>query len=108
MAWTHDEDDESDSENGKPESDHPCKIGEKLTNEMIKQVSDLGYPISEDGLQKLLWLDQEQENRDPDAHNMYIYNDFAGYGITEIFANMVRTSSPLLSTRSRQNPETQD
>jgi hypothetical protein len=118
MAWPQgeDEDDESDSDekpdakstdgqregeesskkskSDKPEPDLPCKVGEKLTDEMIKQVSDLGYPISEDGLQKLLWPDQEQENRDPDAHNMYIYNDFAGYGITEIFANMVRTSTP--------------
>ena len=104
MAWPQNgDDDESDSDeesdgesskkskNGKPEPDLPCRVGEKLTDEMIKKVSDMGYPISEEGLQKLLWLDQEQENRDPDAHDMYIYNDFSGYGTTEVFANMVRT-----------------
>jgi hypothetical protein len=28
--------------------------------------------------------------RDPDLHGLYIYNDFAGYGMAEVLENYVR------------------
>jgi hypothetical protein len=56
---------------------------------MIKKVSKMGYPISTDGLEKFQWMMLEQEKRDQDMHNMYIYNDFSGYGTTEMIENFV-------------------
>lgn len=32
----------------------------------------------------------EQLRRDQDEHGLYIYNDFSGYGVTEVMENQVR------------------
>lgn len=34
-------------------------------------------------------IGQESEKRIPDIFDMYIYNDFAGYGMAEVFENAV-------------------
>jgi hypothetical protein len=36
--------------------------------------------------------DDEIDKRDQDCHNMYIYNDWTGYGVTEVMENMVCVS----------------
>jgi hypothetical protein len=102
MAWPEgDEDDEDDEDNNdndvdKSKNDLP-KPGDILTKEMIEKISDIGYPISEYGLERFQWMIEEQEKRDQDMHNMYIYNDFSGYGMTELMENLVRL--PFLAFR---------
>jgi hypothetical protein len=62
---------------------------------MIKRVSKMGYPITSHGIEKFQWMIEEQGKRDQDEHNMYIYNDFSGYGSTEMIENFVRSTSIL-------------
>lgn len=52
-------------------------------------VTDKGFPVSKAGMQKCFEIMQEVEKRDPDFHGMYICNDFAGYGVTEVMENLV-------------------
>ena len=77
------EDDDQEGNEGGP------KVGDILTEEMIKGVSKMGYPVTMDGIQKFEWMIKEQDKRNQDYHNMYIYNDFSGYGCTEMLENMV-------------------
>jgi hypothetical protein len=90
VAWPDDE-----SEDGEEHKEDEVDEGDPrprdiLTDEMIKKVSDVGYPISQDGLDKFQWKSEEQEKRDQDIHDVYIYNDFSGYGVTEMMDNFVR------------------
>jgi hypothetical protein len=87
VAWPRSgsEDSESDDQDGSP------KIGDILTEDMIKRVSNMGYPVTTDGIQKFEWMINEQEKRDQDYYDMYICNDFSGYGCTEMLENMVRS-----------------
>ena len=47
-----------------------------------------------------MWY-MEQLKRDQDEHCLYIYNDFSGYGVTEVMENQVRkqpsSETPLLT-----------
>lgn len=58
-------------------------------------VTDKGFPVTKEGLEKFFEINQELEKRDPDSHNMYIYNDFAGYGTIEVLENVVCTNAPI-------------
>jgi len=53
-------------------------------------VSDLGFPLSEEGAELLENLDKEVEKRDQDRFDMHIYNDWTGWGISEVLENYVR------------------
>jgi len=57
----------------------------------------MGYPVTTEGIEKFQWMVEEQDKRDQDRHNMYIYNDFSGYGTTEMIENLVSSLSALLS-----------
>jgi len=76
-------------------------VGDILTEDMIKRVSKMGYPVTTDGIEKFEWMINEQDKRDQDCHNMYIYNDFSGYGCTEMLENMVCFRSAQLPITSR-------
>lgn len=52
-------------------------------------VTDEGLPVSKAGMKKAFEIRKEVDMRDPDLHAMYIYNDFAGYGITEVMDNVL-------------------
>lgn len=53
------------------------------------RVSDLGFPISEEGMQMVQKLRKEQEKRDQDGKGMFIYNDWNGQGMSELMENFV-------------------
>lgn len=59
-----------------------------------RAVTEKGFPVSKAAFQKFIEINQEIEKRDPDMHGMYIYNDFAGYGITEVMENMASRNIP--------------
>lgn len=55
-------------------------------------MNEKGYPITKAGFEKFIYMNKEQYNRDPENFNMYIYNDWAGYGVTEVLENLVSSS----------------
>ena len=62
----------------------------QLLDEFCDRVSDLGFPLSEEGSELLENLDKEVEKRDQDGFDMHIYNDWNGWGISEVLENYVR------------------
>lgn len=56
-------------------------------------VTDKGFPITKAGYEKFIEINQEVEKRDQDSQGMYIYNDFSGYGVTEVLENTVSQCS---------------
>ena len=64
------------------------KHGE-LMDEYCYRVSDLGIPVSEDGMKVCEKLDKEYEKRDQDIRGMCIYNDWNGWGMGEVMENLV-------------------
>jgi hypothetical protein len=52
-------------------------------------VTDKGFPITQGGMDRFIEIHDEIDKRDQDCHNMYIYNDWTGYGVTEVMENMV-------------------
>jgi hypothetical protein len=61
----------------------------QLLDEFCLRVSDLGFPVSEDGMELCQKLDKEQVKRDQDQLGMFIYNDWNGWGISEALENFV-------------------
>lgn len=89
VAWPgHDSEDGEDDDDEEQEEEGDPKVGDMLTEDMIKRVSEMGYPVTTAGIEKFQWMIDEQDKRDQDSHNMYIYNDFSGYGSTEMIENM--------------------
>ncbi|KAH8586500.1 hypothetical protein B0O99DRAFT_644372 [Bisporella sp. PMI_857] len=72
------------------------KEGELLDNR-CDRVSDLGIPVSEEGMVLLEELDNEVEKRDQDRLNMHIANDWNGWGMSECFENYVGLKSATLA-----------
>jgi len=62
----------------------------QLLDEFCYRVSDLGFPVTEEGMELCQKLDKEQEKRDQDRLGMFIYNDWNGWGISEAMENFVR------------------
>lgn len=81
--------DSDDGEDEEPDQPGDPKVGDILTEEMVKRVSKMGYPVTTNGIEKFEWMINEQNKRNQDFHDMYIYNDFSGYGSTEMMENMV-------------------
>lgn len=64
------------------------KNGE-LIDAWCNRVSDLGIPVSEDGAKILEMLDKEVEKRDSNVHDVILYNDWNGWGVSEVMENLV-------------------
>lgn len=95
VAWPGPDSDDGEDDNGEDrEEEGDPKLGEILTEDMIKKVSKMGYPVTNDGIEKFQWMVDEQDKRDQDYHDMYIYNDFSGYGSTEMIENLVNLPFP--------------
>lgn len=63
-------------------------------------VTDEGLPVSRAGMEKFIEINQEIDKRNQDVHGLYIYNDFSGYGVTEVMENLVCQSAfiwPIIS-----------
>ncbi len=71
------------------------KDGE-LMDEYCNRVSDLGIPVSEGGAELLEKLDKEVEKRDQDSRGLFIYNDWNGWGMSEVMENLVGLLSSLV------------
>ncbi|KAE9382072.1 hypothetical protein N431DRAFT_322180 [Stipitochalara longipes BDJ] len=65
------------------------KKGE-LIDAWCDRVSDMGIPVSEEGAELLQTLDKEVEKRNQDRLGMYIYNDWNGWGMSEVFSNYLK------------------
>ncbi|KUJ19718.1 uncharacterized protein LY89DRAFT_458520 [Mollisia scopiformis] len=50
-------------------------------------VTDKGFPVTKAGIKRFREMNLEVDKRNPDLHDMYIYNDFLGYGVKEILEN---------------------
>jgi hypothetical protein len=57
----------------------------------------IGHVITKSGIEKFINIINECNARDQDLFDMYIYNDWKGWGITEVLENLV--SSLLLFVR---------
>jgi polyhydroxyalkanoate synthesis regulator phasin len=57
-------------------------------------VTDEGFPVTKAGMERFFEINQAVDKRDQDRHGMYIYNDFSGYGVTEVLENTVRQYAP--------------
>ncbi|KAH8827451.1 hypothetical protein DL96DRAFT_1803725 [Flagelloscypha sp. PMI_526] len=53
--------------------------------------------ISKKGKAQLLDLFDKAKNRDPDYHDMYIYNDFLGYAMIWLVNSIFKTMNPLVT-----------
>lgn len=62
------------------------KVGEKLDG-WCDRVSDLGIPVSEYAVKICKKMTAECEKRDQNVVGMYIYNDWTGWGISEVMEN---------------------
>jgi hypothetical protein len=80
------EDDGKESKKGGGEKD---KDGEKEESGPPRVVTDKGFPVTKAGFDRFVEINQEVDKRDQDLHDMYIYNDFSGYGVTEVLENEV-------------------
>ncbi len=62
---------------------------DQLIDEYCYRVSDLGLPVSDDGMEICQKLDREYEKRDQEGQGMYICNDWNGWGMSEVLENYV-------------------
>ena len=65
------------------------KPGE-LMDEYCYRVSDLGIPVSEEGMHVCEKLDKEYSKRDQDERDMFIYNDWNGWAMSEVMENLLK------------------
>ncbi|RFU36323.1 hypothetical protein B7463_g116, partial [Scytalidium lignicola] len=72
------------------------KDAEKEDSVPPRVVTDKGFPVTKAGLEKFFEINQEIDKRDQDAHDMYIYNDFSGYGVIEVLENTLAEFNKLI------------
>jgi hypothetical protein len=56
VAWPDDESEDGEEHKEDEVDEGDPRPGDILTDEMIKKVSNVGYPIGQDGLDKLRWM----------------------------------------------------
>lgn len=82
--------------------DKAAKIGDSAPPRVV---TDDGFPVTQAGMKLFFELNQEVYKRDQDSHNMHIYNDFSGYGVTEVLENMVGRYSIRLNNPKCYKPK---
>lgn len=67
--------------------------GREMTLGSRKWWDDHGRPwfFTMRGVDRHMWWQQECLKRSPDDFDLYIYNDFGGYGALEVLENIVST-----------------
>ncbi|KAL3490487.1 hypothetical protein BJX62DRAFT_140156 [Aspergillus germanicus] len=84
-----DEDDEDDNESDKPKK-AKCTGGRTcICNKPAAEHPEHPYTVSISGYRKFIDLVAHTNLRSPDAFDMYIFNDYEGYGILEVLQNLV-------------------
>ncbi len=56
----------------------------------LDRVSDLGIPVTEAGMEMCRKLSTECEKRDQNSKGIYIYNDWNGWGMSEVMSNHLK------------------
>lgn len=92
-----DEDDEGEEkEEEEKEVEDECGGPKCYCGKPLEKNPTWPWRLTRVGFNLLKKLNQELMNRDPEMHDMYFYNDFAGYGVQEVFENWVgEPSSPV-------------
>lgn len=85
--WPRDEDSDEEAAS---ETEAECREREAKN---IRVVDDMAWPATKAGFELFKKIDEEQRKRDPDRQNVYISNDWAGYGMMEVLANHVSFST---------------
>ena len=88
----YDDDDEEEGEGEPKNTDRlpPCDNGKTcLCTKSSKDHPGHPYTLSLGGMQKFRMIATLSSLRDPDMFDMYIYNDFAGYGLLEVVGNLL-------------------
>jgi hypothetical protein len=84
-------DDSKKSEKGGGKKDKDTEKGDFVPPRVV---TDEGFPVTKAGMKRFFEINQEVDKRDQDMHGMHIYNDFSGYGVTEVLENTVRQYAP--------------
>ncbi|KAF4629512.1 hypothetical protein G7Y89_g8636 [Cudoniella acicularis] len=74
---------------GDEEQDIP-QDGQLMDEFWCNRVSDLGFPVSKEGIRVLDKLAREQGKRDQDQRGMCVYNDWNGWGMSELMENFLK------------------
>jgi hypothetical protein len=82
----HNKDDEEERITSKAQVDI---YGEINKGAPLPDKYSAGHCITKAGVEKFMNIIDECDNRDQDRFGMYIYNDWNGYGLTEVLENMV-------------------
>ncbi|TVY32895.1 hypothetical protein LSUB1_G007488 [Lachnellula subtilissima] len=98
VAWAEDneDEDEDEDENGDEDTEKDKNNGNDGEEMSSREVTDKGFPITQAGFDMFKHIVIEQEKRDPDCHDMYIFNDYAGYGMTEVLENLLMDFNKIL------------
>ncbi|KAL2071214.1 hypothetical protein VTL71DRAFT_12449 [Oculimacula yallundae] len=106
VLWSNDDeeiddDDDDDDENeevaqDKSNGEQSKEKGKDDEEERPRVVTDKGFPITIAGLEVFKHIVTEQQKRDPDNHDLYISNDYAGYGMTEVLENVLADFNKIL------------
>lgn len=104
LPWvgnSNDEEDEDEEDEDEEEEEDEDEAGEKTKNpecdagvtclcfKLAAEHPEHRWIITKAGLHKFLAQRVMTDLRCPDMFNMYIYNDFHGYGVLEVFENLL-------------------
>ncbi|KAK6600066.1 hypothetical protein H4I96_07392 [Botrytis cinerea] len=64
--------------------------GEELGETWCARVSDIGFPISEEGMKLAQNFDGEQDKRRPNSSAAFMFNDLTGYVFSEAIENFLK------------------
>lgn len=98
VIWPHgdDEDEDEDDAEQRVETAKEKSCDKDGEEEHPREVTDKGFPITKAGMDMFLHIIDEQEKRDQDNFHMHIYNDWNGYGLTEVLENLLVDFNKLL------------
>ncbi|KAJ5368896.1 uncharacterized protein N7496_008656 [Penicillium cataractarum] len=101
IVGSDDDDEEDEDEDGEDEGEGegepkktddlpPCDGGKTcLCQKPIEEHPDHPYSLSLGGIQKFTTTSILCDLRNPDMFDMYLYNDFYGYGLVEVLGNLL-------------------
>ena len=85
-------DNEDDNEEDEEDDGKCCGKGKHRSGKLADRFPDHTWVFTKKGVERRLFWLQERMVRDQDEFDMYIYNDFTGYGTLEVMENQVAFS----------------